>query len=230
MSIRVMTAVWDRSKHTKTALLILLALADFANDEGFCWPSIDTLAHKARCSRRHVQRLLQEMGIGEDREVEIRENAGPNGVHLYRITIPVAPRRTADATAAARGDILSPGVTPEAARGDILPRGGDISSPQMSPEPSLTINGIKREPSEDQTTAAADSPAPRSKADRLAGDHQVLAIMTELGIADGQARRLSLHFTVSEAEALADVARRMEPDDLGAYAAQLFRDHLVEAT
>ena len=56
----------------------------------------------------------------------------------------------------------------------------------------------------------------------------MLAIMTELGIADGQARRLSLHFTPSEAEALADVARRMEPDDLGAYAAQLFRDHLVE--
>jgi hypothetical protein len=93
-----------------------------------------------------------------------------------------------------------------------------------------SVNPTPKPLETDQTTAAADSPAHRSKADRLAGDHQVLAIMTGLGIADGQARRLSLHFTISEAEALADVARRMEPDDLGAYAAQLFRDHLVEAT
>jgi len=93
-----------------------------------------------------------------------------------------------------------------------------------------SVNPTPKPLETDQTTAAADSPAPRSKSDRLAGDHQVLAIMTGLGIADGQARRLSLHFTPSEAEALADVARRMEPDDLGAYAAQLFRDHLVEAT
>jgi len=226
MSIRVMTAVWDRSKQTGTALLIILALADFANDEGFCWPSIDTLAHKARCSRRHVQRLVREMAD----EVEIRENAGPSGVHLYHITLPVGRARKELPTDAGRGDILSPGATSEAARGDILSGRGDIWSPQMSPEPSLTISGIQREPSEGQTTAAADSPAHRSKADRLAGDHSVLAIMTGLGIADGQARRLSLHFTISEAEALADVARRMEPDDLGAYAAQLFRDHLVEAT
>src|SRR3990170_987121 len=93
-----------------------------------------------------------------------------------------------------------------------------------------SVNPTPKPLETDQTTAAADSPAPRSKSDRLEGDHQVLAIMTGLGIADGQARRLSLHFTPSEAEALADVARRMEPDDLGAYAAQLFRDHLVEAT
>jgi len=142
-----MTAVWDRSKQTGTALLILLALADFTNDDGYCWPSIDTLAHKARCSRRHVQRLLKDISHGEGKEVEIRENAGPNGVHLYRITLPVAPRRPLDATTVERGDILSPGVTSEASEGDILAGGGDIQSPQMSPKPSLTIKGSVTEPS-----------------------------------------------------------------------------------
>lgn len=223
-----MTAVWDRSKQTGTALLILLALADFTNDDGYCWPSIDTLAHKARCSRRHVQRLLKDISHGEGKEVEIRENAGPNGVHLYRILLPVVPRRPLDATTAERGDILSPGVTSEASEGDILAGGGDIQSPQMSPEPSLTINGIQEEPSEGETTAAADSLPRRSKTERRGKDHQVLAIMSGLGIAHGQARKLSPQFTPAEAMALADAARRAEPSDLGAYAAQLFRDHIVE--
>src|SRR3990172_6497174 len=115
------------------------------------------------------------------------------------------------------------------------PGAGELSEegPPVLPERERILDSVNPTPKPletDQTTAAADSPAPRSKSDRLAGDHQVLAIMTGLGIADGQARRLSLHFTPSEAEALADVARRMEPDDLVAYAAQLFRDHLVEAT
>jgi helix-turn-helix protein len=59
MSIRVMTSVWD-DLHTQahSELLVLLALADWANDDGHCWPTISALATKARLSERAVQQIL----------------------------------------------------------------------------------------------------------------------------------------------------------------------------
>jgi hypothetical protein len=59
MSIRVMTSVWDDVRtQSHSELLVLLALADWANDEGYCWPTIPTLATKARLSERAVQQIL----------------------------------------------------------------------------------------------------------------------------------------------------------------------------
>jgi len=42
MSIEHMTLVWKHSKKGGTALLLLLAIADFANDDGVAWPSLAT--------------------------------------------------------------------------------------------------------------------------------------------------------------------------------------------
>lgn len=61
MSIKVMTYVWEHSTQSGGALILLLALADFANDEGESWPKIKTLAKKTRLSERHVIRLIQEV-------------------------------------------------------------------------------------------------------------------------------------------------------------------------
>ena len=58
MSIRVMTDVWDNCKLSGSALLIVLAMADYCNDDRKCWPSVKTLAHKARLSERHTQRII----------------------------------------------------------------------------------------------------------------------------------------------------------------------------
>jgi hypothetical protein len=59
MSIRVMTSVWDDARtQAHSELLVLLALADWANDEGHCWPTISALATKARLSERAVQQIL----------------------------------------------------------------------------------------------------------------------------------------------------------------------------
>jgi Helix-turn-helix domain len=59
MSIRVMTAVWDDLRtQAHSELLVLLALADWANDDGYCWPTICALASKARLSERAVQQIL----------------------------------------------------------------------------------------------------------------------------------------------------------------------------
>ena len=62
MSIRVMTQVWDSGQYNGSKLLLLLALADFAHDDGGnVYPSVDTLAQKTRCDRRTVQRNLRQL-------------------------------------------------------------------------------------------------------------------------------------------------------------------------
>jgi Helix-turn-helix domain len=57
MSVRVMTVVWQLQLPAYEKLL-LLALADNANDEGECFPSINTLVAKSGISERVVQRKL----------------------------------------------------------------------------------------------------------------------------------------------------------------------------
>lgn len=92
MSIEAMARVWKHSSAEGSALLVLLALADYADDHDRAWPSQATLAAKARMSDRNVRRVL-------DRLVEmgelVIENAGGSGrghSATYRITV---ERRTA---------------------------------------------------------------------------------------------------------------------------------------
>ena len=56
MSIHVTKAVWDYSKQQKSgALVVLLAIADYANERGMAWPAVSTLARKARMSTRNEE-------------------------------------------------------------------------------------------------------------------------------------------------------------------------------
>ncbi len=62
MSIKVMTWVWDHSPAVGTELLMLLAIADHASDNGRdAWPSIKTLARRTRLGERTVQRVLKRL-------------------------------------------------------------------------------------------------------------------------------------------------------------------------
>lgn len=58
MSIRVMSQVWELEL-PDSEKLVLLALADAANDEGQCWPSMRTLAGKCSKSDRTVQAAIK---------------------------------------------------------------------------------------------------------------------------------------------------------------------------
>ena len=61
MSIKIMTRVWDNAPYEGNKLLILLALADFADEDGQCWPSQAVLASKARCTVEYVRMATKAM-------------------------------------------------------------------------------------------------------------------------------------------------------------------------
>jgi hypothetical protein len=61
MSIKVMTEVWESSSTKGGARLVLLALADYANDEGYCHPGVERLALKSSLTERNVQFILREL-------------------------------------------------------------------------------------------------------------------------------------------------------------------------
>lgn len=85
MSIKLMTAVWERQDLSSTHKLVLLALADWANDEGLCWPSINRLADKTSMTGRGVQktiRALEQMGF-----VRREEETGKG--NRYWVSIPM---------------------------------------------------------------------------------------------------------------------------------------------
>ena len=77
MSIKLMTKVWEDANVDGNKLLLLLALADMASDEGYCWPSYKTLAKKVRLSRTHTMTLMQELvNMGYVRKEERYVKAG----------------------------------------------------------------------------------------------------------------------------------------------------------
>lgn len=83
MSIRVMAHVWDHGPEDRNELLVLLALADFCNDAGECWPSMQTIARKARMTERGVQKIIrrmQEVGL-----VTVDVGGGRAACNKYRI-------------------------------------------------------------------------------------------------------------------------------------------------
>lgn len=57
-----MTWVWEHSRAAGTDLLVLLAIADHAADDGGnAYPSVSTLARKTRVSERTVQRSIRTL-------------------------------------------------------------------------------------------------------------------------------------------------------------------------
>lgn len=85
MSIAVMTKVWASSPAKGTALLVLLALADHADDDGNCYPSIDSLAAKCRMSTRNLNYILAQ--LQERGDLFVQRNAGPRGCNRYRLVL-----------------------------------------------------------------------------------------------------------------------------------------------
>lgn len=62
MSLKCMSMVFERLEPRGPVLrLVLLTLADIANNEGVCWPSVDYISARAGVCERSVQRAIRRL-------------------------------------------------------------------------------------------------------------------------------------------------------------------------
>lgn len=109
MSVEVMSLVWRDKTLSGTELLLMLALADRADDHGVCYPSVDSLASKTRKSRRTVQETVAT--LEKDHKLSVQPNAGPNGTNIYRLNLKTVAEGGAET---ARGVFTPEGTDPQA--------------------------------------------------------------------------------------------------------------------
>lgn len=120
MSIEWMSSVWkDPRIESQGDLLVALAIADFTNEKGLAWPSVDTIARKSRFSDRSVQRAIRSLeGKGV---LKVHPQNSKLETNTYQL-LPVTP------------------LTPVNDGGDKLtPPGGDKYGSPLSPQPSGTV-------------------------------------------------------------------------------------------
>ena len=129
-----MNWAWDQ-RLPPNAKLILMALADSADDAGECWPRLRTLASKCCVSERTVQRALQQFEGTGLLSVEHRfTDGGRQTSNRYRLAVGAYPDKLSPSPSSSikEGDNdVTPRVT------ELRPPGGDTAmSGQEPPEDS----------------------------------------------------------------------------------------------
>jgi hypothetical protein len=160
-----MNWAWQQAL-TPTLKLLLMALADAADNQGVCWPSISTLAKKCSVSTRTVQRSLRvliDSGLltAESR----RRRDGSSTSNRYRLLI-------------TEGDNLSP---PRGA-GDTLPSQGCQGDPDVPVTPGTT-NRIVIDPP--QPGAGGEQRTDPADAESGSGAHSKLEYPKGLSPSEG---------------------------------------------
>jgi hypothetical protein len=85
MSNAALNAVWNRSKSEGTARLVLLSIADRADDKGRAFCGAKDLCQRTNAGRRTVFDALRE--LRELGELDVLADKGPRGCNRYQITL-----------------------------------------------------------------------------------------------------------------------------------------------
>lgn len=83
MSTKVMAMCWP-IQTTATAKSVLISLADNANDEGYCYPSIPLIAERTCLNRRTVERAIKHL---EEENLLVADRS--NGRHTTYVVTPM---------------------------------------------------------------------------------------------------------------------------------------------
>lgn len=137
MSVRVMAWVFEHSKARAVDRLVLLAIADAANDYGAeAWPSLTTIANKAGVDRRTVTRSISSLiEMGELEKIRKGGMTGRGGVsNSYRV---VCPTPVKQGQSAPSGSVPLGAESPEVGAESPSTRGS------LPPNPSLPIRTIR---------------------------------------------------------------------------------------
>jgi len=81
----VTSKIWRHLPYEGTALIVMLALGDFADDDGNAFPHFAKLAQKARCSTKTVQRTIAK--AEQDGYVIVDRSRGRESKTFYRIVV-----------------------------------------------------------------------------------------------------------------------------------------------
>jgi len=88
MSIKLMSDIWDHGPASTSDRFVLLALADYANEAGECWPSIVSIRRRTCLSERGVQTVIRRLEA--DGWLTILTGNGRKGCNRYLIKNPAA--------------------------------------------------------------------------------------------------------------------------------------------
>lgn len=166
MSIKRMSAVWEHSQHKGNDLLLLLALADNAADDGYCWPSIDTLAQKTRLSTATVIRRTRQLEKSGELFVQHNRRAGNKYLVIVGLEMD-AIQAAMETRLSMKPDDIScklqvlkecrnPSDKLQIATSEVAQLCNIRTSTAMQHDPSITIN----EPSKDSADATAPQGEP----------------------------------------------------------------------
>lgn len=142
MSVHVSSAVWKQTTAKGSQLLVLLALADIADDEGRCYPGIKSLAAKTRLSPRAVQYNIAALTASGELRIDAPRGS-QYGTNLYVVTPGGHPETTGDAKIASRNPLRVSDATfvedtQPAARLDTQPTACNTSVDTLDLETSVT--------------------------------------------------------------------------------------------
>lgn len=191
MSVRVMSWVWEHSKSVGADRLVLLAIADCANDAGRdAYPSMETIARKAAVDKRTAQRSVRDLeALGE---LEVLTNAGPRGTNRYAVLTSLPRQDT------------TPGDTPDGEtppRRDATPaprHGGDRSQKGRRHATRTVLNVIPPQPPASGGTTTKEWPCKNHTKPRK-GCRQCAAVMADTEARE-RARTAALFAEIEESK------------------------------
>lgn len=159
-----MSLVWESYPSGGSDLLALLALADWSDDNGKCYPSMAAIAKKTRLSRSQSQRVVHQLIEGGFVAVVGNETGGaPGSTRQYRINLYMLTGRM-DAT----GSAHATGRTHAQEGSHGCGETGRTHATQTVIEPSITVSNSNSV----ELLVGNDADAKKSKGQ---GKNQILA-------------------------------------------------------
>lgn len=103
MSTIIMSACWPLQGLTPAQKAVLISLADNANDEGVCWPSVAKIAERTCLSERAVQQAIKVLNECRALSIEARQGRST----MFTVTpADAAPRTVIEPTREPSGNLL----------------------------------------------------------------------------------------------------------------------------
>lgn len=142
MSVETSNRVWKQSGKGGTPLLLLLAMADWSDDWGYCHPSIEQMAAKCRQTERNILNLIADLeGANELRRLARGKGGrGKGSGSVYQVTTGMnqaaitASEQSSPLARATLAKLASGEVAPPLARKTSLETDEKSSGENFSPE------------------------------------------------------------------------------------------------